>query len=94
MIHHTIMYLEMSSYACYLTRQPTTIEEIPFTAEILAVLNLAKQRTSCPGATVLLGSRLLVCMCTCTILAYSHHRKKYYLEPFYRDMIIGRSQQK
>lgn len=43
MIHHIIMYLEMSSYAHYLTRQTTTTEEIPFTAEILDILNLMKQ---------------------------------------------------
>lgn len=38
-IHHAIMYLGMSSYARYLTRQTTTIEEIPFTAQIPAALN-------------------------------------------------------
>lgn len=43
MIHHSIMYLEMSSYAYYLTRQTTTIEEIPLTAEIPTILNLVKQ---------------------------------------------------
>lgn len=43
MIHHTITYLEMSSYACYLTRQITTTEEIAFTAEMPDILNLAKQ---------------------------------------------------
>lgn len=43
MIHHAITYLEMSSYAHYLTRQTTTIEEIPFAAEIPAILNLVKQ---------------------------------------------------
>lgn len=43
MIHHPIMYLEIPSYAHYLTRQTTTIEEIPFTAEIPAILNSGKQ---------------------------------------------------
>lgn len=81
-IHHAITYLEMSSYARYLTQQTTTTEEITFTVETSAILNSVKQWTRCPGATVLLGSELQFCMCTCTILAYSHHRKKYYPEPF------------
>lgn len=82
MIHHTIIYLEMSFYAHYLTRQTTTTEEIPFLAEIPDILNLTKQQFSCRRTTVLLRSRLWICMHFCTILSYSHHRKKYYPKPF------------
>lgn len=39
MIHHAITYLEMSSYARYLTQQTTTTEEITFTVETSAILN-------------------------------------------------------
>lgn len=43
MIHHAITYLEMSSYARYLTQQTTTTEEITFTVETSAILNSVKQ---------------------------------------------------
>lgn len=94
MIHHTITCLEMSFYAHNLSRQTTTTEEIPFTAEITDILNLMKQWFSCQRATVLLESRLWICMCLGTILSYCHHRKKYYPGPFYRNMTTGKSQQK
>lgn len=94
MIHHPIMYLEIPSYAHHLTRQTTTTKEIPLTDEIPAVLNSGKQWTSCPGTTVLLRSRLWVCIRTSAILAYSLYRKKNYPRPIYRDVIIGRSQRK
>lgn len=86
MIHHDITYLEMSLHAHYLTRQTTTVKEIPFTAEIPAILNLARQRTSCPGATVLRGSRIWVCKSTCTILAHSHRKKKYILPNHFTEI--------
>lgn len=94
MIHHTITHLEMSFYAHYLTRQTTSTEEIPFTAEIPDILNLMKQWFSCWRATVFLRSRLWICTNLGTILSYCHCRKKYYQEPFYRDMTTGKSQQK
>lgn len=94
MIHHIIMYLEMSSYAHYLTRQTTTTEEIPFTAEIPDILNLMKQWFSCLRATVLLGRRLWICMSLCTILSYFHHRKKNTILNHFTDTTIGTSQQK
>lgn len=71
MIHHTIIYLEMSFYAYYLTRQITTTEEIPFTAEIPDILSSMKQRFRCRRTTVLLRSRLWVCMHFCATLSHS-----------------------